>query len=421
MSEVLSELSDRGILAQVSDHAGLEEHLDKSSRILYCGFDPTAPSLHLGNLIPLLTLRRFQLAGHKPIALVGGATGLIGDPSGKSQERTLNEREVVEDWVERIRNQVARFVDLEGKFAARVVNNLEWTQELNVLDFLRDVGKHFSVNAMSQRESVKARLEREESGISYTEFSYMLLQANDYLELARRYGCSVQLGGSDQWGNIVSGVDLIRRILHKQAFAMTFELLVKSDGSKFGKTASEAIWLDPQLMTPYSFYQQMLNTADDDVLTLLDRLTFATKDERTEATLSLQNRPELRHAQQLLASALTALVHGEEQLRSAERITAALFGGEIQHLLSADFDQLWQDGLDRVVVEAELGLAGVVADAGLATSRSAARRLIRSGGISLDGDAVVDETAKLDRSQAMYGKYHLLRRGRKTWRIVGYS
>ena len=421
MNHILSELDERGILAQVSDRDGLAAHLNDSSRVIYCGFDPTAPSLHLGHLIPLLTLRRFQLAGHKPIALVGGATGLIGDPSWKSQERKLNEREVVQDWVARIRTQVSRFVDLEGKYAARVVDNLEWTRELDVLDFLRGVGKHFSVNAMVQRESVKARLEREGSGISFTEFSYMLLQANDYLELARRYDCTVQLGGSDQWGNIVSGVDLIRRILRKQAYAVTFDLLVKSDGTKFGKTASEAIWLDPHLMSPYSFYQQMLNTTDDDVMPLLDRLTLADETERKLAESSKREQPELRHAQKLLARELTALVHGADQLKSVERITTALFGGEIQRLQSGDLEQLWQDGLDRVVVDKESKLVSVVADAGLAPSRSAARRLINSGGISVNGERITSEDFQLEPPNALFGDFHLLRRGRKTWCIAGHS
>ena len=421
MNHILSELDERGILAQVSDRDGLVAHLNDSSRVIYCGFDPTAPSLHLGHLIPLLTLRRFQLAGHKPIALVGGATGLIGDPSWKSQERKLNEREVVQDWVARIRTQVSRFVDLEGKYAARVVDNLEWTRELNVLDFLRSVGKHFSVNAMVQRDSVKARLEREGSGISFTEFSYMLLQANDYLELARRYDCTVQLGGSDQWGNIVSGVDLIRRILRKQAYALTFDLLVKSDGTKFGKTASEAIWLDPHLMSPYSFYQQMLNTSDDDVIPLLDRLTLADETERKLAESSKREQPELRHAQKLLARELTALVHGADQLKSVERITTALFGGEIQRLQSGDLEQLWQDGLDRVVVDKESKLVSVVADAGLAPSRSAARRLINSGGISVNGKRITSEDFQLEPPNALFGDFHLLRRGRKTWCIAGHS
>ena len=421
MTDILTELEERHILAQVSDRSGLAAHLNAEPRVLYCGFDPTAPSLHVGNLVPLLTLRRFQLAGHRPIALVGGATGLIGDPSGTTQERSLNDSEVVADWVERLQVQVSRFLDFDGDCAARVVNNLDWTSQVSVLDFLRDVGKHFSINAMTQRDSVKERLSREGEGISFTEFSYMLLQANDYVELARRYDCSLQIGGSDQWGNIVSGVDLVRRVLRQPSFAATFELLVKSDGTKFGKTAGGAVWLDPELKSPYSFYQYFLNAADDDVLMLLDRLTFTDREQRAAAAESLQSEPQARAAQRLLAGELTSMVHGDSELKSAERISAALFGGELQRLEENDLEQLWQDGLDRVSVGEDQSLAGIVADAGLAQSRGAARRLIKNGGVSVNGEVVADKTSALARAQALFGKFHLLRRGRKTWCIVGYE
>ena len=261
-TRLIDELSQRGLIAQVSDQAGLSEHLEAGSRTLYCGFDPTADSLHIGNLVPLLTLRRFQLAGHRPILLMGGATGLIGDPAGRNDERSLNSGDVVAGWVDRIHRQVEGFVDFSGNNAALITNNLEWTAQLDVISFLRDVGKHFSVNAMLQRESVRTRLDRDEDGISYTEFSYMLLQAMDFVELAQRHNCSLQIGGSDQWGNIVSGMDLVRRRLQTDAYALTVPLIAKADGTKFGKTAEGAVWLDARRTSPFSFYQFWLNTAD---------------------------------------------------------------------------------------------------------------------------------------------------------------
>jgi tyrosyl-tRNA synthetase len=267
--QLLDELRRRGLVAQVSGEAELERHLAGASRTLYCGFDPTADSLHIGNLVPLLTLRRFQQHGHRPVLLLGGATGMIGDPSGRSTERNLNDPAVIGGWLERIRGQVERLVDFDGNNAAILVNNLDWTASLDVITFLREVGKHFSVNQMIQRESVRSRLEREGEGISYTEFSYMLLQANDYTELARRYDCTLQIGGSDQWGNIVSGMDLVRRKLGRDSFALTLPLVTRSDGSKFGKTAGGSIWLDAARTSPYSFYQFWLNTTDADVVSYL--------------------------------------------------------------------------------------------------------------------------------------------------------
>ena len=263
---VLDDLEQRGLIAQVSDADGLREHLASGSRTLYCGFDPTADSLHIGNLVPLLTLRRFQLAGHRPVLLLGGATGLIGDPSGRDDERSLNSQEVVGSWLGRIHDQVDRFLDFEGEGGAKIVNNLDWTAGLDVISFLRDIGKHFSVNAMVQRDSVRSRLERDGEGISYTEFSYMLLQSMDYLQLAERMDCTLQIGGSDQWGNIVSGVDLIRRRLGRTAFALTLPLVTRADGAKFGKTAAGAVWLDAAKTSPYRFYQFWLNTPDADVI-----------------------------------------------------------------------------------------------------------------------------------------------------------
>ncbi len=421
MPSIVSDLNERGLVAQASDLAGLDQHLESGARVVYVGFDPSASSLHVGNLIPLLTLRRFQLAGHRPIALVGGATGLIGDPSGRSDERNLNNESIVGDWVESISDQVSRFLDCSGSNAALVLNNLEWTGTTGLLPFLRDVGKHFSVNAMVQRDSVKTRLARDGSGISFTEFSYMLLQANDYLELAKRHNCTVQIGGSDQWGNITSGLDLVRRVLRRQVFALTFNLLTKSDGTKFGKTAGGSLWLDSKLTSPYAFYQYWMNVADADVHRLLGMFTLLSAQERKELQQQTADRPQDRAAQTTLAKEVTSLVHGEEALNSAQRITAALFKSDVVSLNEQDVDQLWLDGLERVEVVEGTPVFVALSDTGLADSRGAARRLIRSNSVSANGVRIEDENAVLNRSNALFGRYHLLRRGRKSWCIARLS
>lgn len=418
MKSILKDLEERKVLAQVSDRGAMQQHLEETGRVVYAGFDPSAPSLHVGNLVPLLTLRRFQLVGHKPIALVGGATGLIGDPSGRDAERNLTDKTTVQEWVDRIALQISGFLDDSGDCASRVVNNMEWTEPLRLISFLRDVGKHFSVNAMIQRDSVKLRLNRADSGISFTEFAYMLLQANDYLELARKFNCTLQLGGSDQWGNIVSGMDLVRRVLGRQVYALTFNLLTKSDGSKYGKTSSGAIWLDAELTSPYRFYQYWLNVADADVGRLLDTFTFLTHEEREELRTATKDKPGERRAQIALARSLTEWVHGDERLRSAETITEALFRGNIGNLGLNEIEQLWQDGLDRLEVIASIPLAVALTESGLAASRSAGRRLIRNKGVTVNGHPVTDEDAEITRSQALFGKFHLIRRGRKAWCIV---
>ncbi len=418
MTSILKDLQERKVLAQVSDQEALQQHLKSKGRVVYAGFDPSAPSLHVGNLVPLLTLRRFQLAGHKPIALVGGATGLIGDPSGRETERHLTDNSIVEEWVQKIAGQLSQYLDDSGDCAAQVVNNTEWTEPLGLISFLRDIGKHFSVNAMIQRDSVKLRLDRAGSGISFTEFAYMLLQANDYLELARRYDCTMQLGGSDQWGNIVSGIDLVRRILERQVFALTFNLLTKSDGTKYGKTSSGAVWLDAKLTSPYSFYQYWLNVADSEAGQLLNTFTLLSREEREGLLESTSNNPQERKAQVALARSLTKWIHGEEELRSAESITQSLFHGNIENLAMNEIEQLWQDGLDRLEVIESTPLAVAVSDSGLAPSRSAARRLIRSRGITLNGERIADEDAVISRSQALFGQFHLIRRGRKAWCVA---
>ncbi len=418
-SRVLLDFDERGLIAQATDYQALDEHLGSSSRVLYAGFDPTASSLHIGNLVPLLALRRFQLAGHKPIALLGGATGLIGDPSGKSQERQLTDSIVVEEWIEQISKQLSHYLDTDGNYAAKLVNNLQWSQDLRMIPFLREIGKQFSVNVMMQRDSVKTRLEREESGISFTEFTYMLFQANDFLELNKRYQCTLQIGGSDQWGNIVSGIDLVRRVTQEKAFGLTLNLLTKNDGSKFGKTADGAVWLDSALTSPYRFYQFWINTSDEDMPMLMSTLSMKDPQERAERLQSLKDHPERREAPKALAQELTQLVHGDQGLSAATRITRELFSGDIRQLKETDLDQLWQDGLDRAtILGSEVPVFVAMHDAGLARSRSAARRLITSKSVSVNGESITDQEQLLTPANAMFGRFHLLRRGRKSWCIV---
>lgn len=414
---LLEDLQWRGLVSQASDPDALAAHLEGGSRILYCGFDPTADSLHIGSLVPLLTLRRFQQAGHAPIALVGGATGLIGDPSFKADERTLNEREIVEGWVERLRAQVSRFVDLEA--GARVANNLDWTRDLDVISFLRDVGKHFSVNDMMRKESVRERLAREGSGISYTEFSYMLLQSMDYVELARRHGCTLQIGGSDQWGNITAGMELVRRTLGRHVHALTLPLVTKADGSKFGKTESGTIWLDARRTSPYSFYQFWLNTADADVGRFLRYFTFLGRDEIEALDRETEAAPEKRAAQRALAESVTRLVHGDEGCASAARITEALFSGEIAALDAGDLAQLALDGLPACPLESdELKVGQALTAMGLAKSNSAAMQLIKGGAVSVNGESVAAPSAAVVDFPALAGGYRLVRRGKRNWGLV---
>ena len=416
---LLDELEARGLVAQTSDRNSLRNHLAGGSRTLYCGFDPTADSLHIGNLVPLMALQRFQRAGHRPILLLGGATGLIGDPSGRDSERSLNAASAVAAWVERIRGQAASFLDFEGSAAARIVNNLDWTRGLDVVSFLRDVGKFFSVNAMINRESVRRRLQNQEQGISFTEFSYMLLQANDYVELAQRYGCSLQIGGSDQWGNIVAGMDLVRRRLEREAHALTLPLITRSDGAKFGKTAAGAVWLDPAKTSPYAFYQFWLNTADADAVAHLRRFSTLDLAEIDGLAASLAAAPQRREAQIRLAEHLTRLVHGADALPPVQRITGCLFGGDPRALREGDLQQLELDGMESVsVAEDSLGLLSAAVAAGLAESRGAARKLVQAKGLSVNGEVQHDSSRQLDFAEALYGRYYLLRRGKKHWRLL---
>lgn len=402
----------RGLVSQISNEDKLATHLSEA-RSVYCGFDPTADSLHIGSLVPLLALRRFQLAGHRPILLLGGATGLIGDPSGRDDERNLNQQDTVGLWVEKLRAQVGRFLDFDGANAATVCNNLDWTRQLDVISFLRDIGKHFSVNAMVQRDSVKARLEREDQGISYTEFSYMLLQAMDFLELAKREDCLLQIGGSDQWGNIVSGIDLIRRHTGQEAFALTMPLVTKSDGSKFGKTASGAVWLDPNKTSPYSFYQFWLNSADADIEKFLKLFTFMDEPEIADLVARSQQAPEQRLAQRELARQVTELVHGDDAVTSAERISASLFGGDEASLQREDLKQLQLDGLPSIAVSPGDGLLNTMVAVGAAKSSGEARKLIQGRGVRLNGSQVEDPKLAVVFDDAYFGEFFLLRKGKK--------
>ena len=415
---MLNALEQRGLLAQVSDSQGLDGHLASGLRIVYAGFDPTASSLQAGNLVTLLMLRRFQLRGHRPIALIGGATGLIGDPSGRVDERGLNKRDTVQQWAAAICEQVSRFIDLDGDSAGMVVNNLDWTRDLDAISFLRDIGKHFSVNAMVQRDSVRLRLARDDAGISYTEFSYMLLQAYDFLELARRYDCTVQIGGSDQWGNIVSGIDLVRRTLRRQTYAFTHPLITNQDGSKFGKSAAGAVWLDAQRTSPYAFYQFWLNTADADVVPFLRCLTLLGSAEIDAAGAAVAERPERREGQRLLARQITRLVHGETALKSVLRITNALFDGEVRTLSQEDIAQLERDGIANTSIASGIGLLTAMVAAGLAASNGAARRLVQGGGVCVNGTVADDPSIRLEGGTALFGRYWMVRRGKRNWHLL---
>jgi tyrosyl-tRNA synthetase len=413
VSEVLDDLQWRGLVALSTDEAALRAALAGGPIVYYCGFDPSAASLHVGNLVQILTLRRLQLAGHRPLALVGGATGLIGDPSGKSVERNLNDRAVVADWVVRVRAQIEPYLDFSGANAARMVNNLDWTAPLSAIDLLRDVGKHFPVNRMLGREAVSARLA--EGGISYTEFSYQVLQAMDYLELHRRYGCVLQSGGSDQWGNLTAGVDLIRRVTGTAVHAMATPLITKPDGTKYGKTAGAAVWLDSEMMSPYAFYQFFINREDAEVGKLLRVFSFRPREEIEELEKITAERPAARIGQRALAEDLTSLVHGADELAAAEAASRALFGqGDLAALDDRTLAAAMAEVPGTVVGGAELPpVADLLADTGLVSSKSAARRVITEGGAYLNNVKVTSVDAVPDRADLLHGRWLVLRRGKR--------
>ncbi len=413
---LLDELTRRGLVAQNSDPVALASHL-ATPRTIYCGFDPTAGSLHIGHLVPLLMLRRFQLAGHTPVALVGGATGLIGDPSFKATERNLNSAETVQGWVASLSAQIKALLPAsDGLAAPLLVNNADWMGQMSALDFLRDIGKHFSVNAMLARESVRQRLARPDQGISFTEFSYALLQSQDFAVLNQRLGCTLQIGGNDQWGNITSGMDLTRRLHQAQVYGMTLPLITKADGTKFGKTEGGAIWLDPALTSPYAFYQFWLGTADEDVYRFLRYYSFMALSEIEALEAEDAKRQGRKLAQQVLADELTELVHGKGALAAAQRISELLFSGEVARLGESDLAQLAQDGMPGWRIEGETDLVTLLVESGLANSRRIARELLAAGAISLNGEIRRDEP--LTAADRLFGRYLLLRRGKKQYRLV---
>lgn len=424
---LLNDLKARGLINQVTADEELTEHLNAGSVTLYCGFDPTADSLHLGHLVPLLVLSRFQNAGHNPIALVGGATGLIGDPSFKAAERQLNTPDVVAGWADKIKSQVSQFIKFDGvNNPARVVNNLDWTGNMSVLEFLRDIGKHFSVNAMINKESVQQRLNREGAGISFTEFSYALLQGMDFAELNRHYNCTLQIGGSDQWGNIVGGIDLARRQNSKQCFGLTVPLVTKADGTKFGKTESGAVWLDAKKTSPYSFYQFWMNTADADVYKFMRFFTFLSLEQIAEIEAQDAMLSGRKAAQGILAEEVTRMVHGEAALESAKRITEALFSGNVAGLSEQELEQISQDGLPTSVLNvselADKPLTTLLTEAGMVQAGREVKDALGRNAVQVNsqtlGAADNMRCAEVfSATQALFGRFFLVKLGKKKYHL----
>ena len=416
---LIQELKDRGLIAQITDEEALSERLAKGPITLYCGFDPTADSLHLGHLVPLLCLKRFQEAGHNPVALVGGATGMIGDPSFKATERSLNTLDTVAGWVTKIQRQVSPFLDFDNATnPARMVNNHDWFGNMDVLTFLRDIGKHFSVNQMISKESVKQRINRDEVGISFTEFAYSLLQSYDFASMNKEMGMELQIGGSDQWGNITAGIDLTRRMNQKQVFGMTVPLITKSDGTKFGKTEGGAVWLDPSKTSPYKFYQFWMNTADADVYRFLRFFTFLSEEEIQQIEEADRNSGKAPEAQRILAEQATRLVHGQEQLEAAQNITRCLFENDLAHLSESDFAQLAQDGMPSAEAENGDDLQQVLVKSGLASSRGQAKTHISSNAIMVNGEKVSEPFYEFTDADKLFGRYTLIRRGKKNYSLI---
>jgi tyrosyl-tRNA synthetase len=422
MSDVIAEFRWRGLLQDLSE--GVEAHLASGSRVCYVGFDPTASSLHVGTLLPIMGLVHLQRHGHHPVALVGGGTGLIGDPSGKAQERPLVSTDTVSANAEALRIQLEHFLDFRSeKNPARMRNNYEWLGEISMVDFLRDTGKHFRVNDMMRKESVRRRLDAEDSGVSYTEFSYLLLQSYDFLELQRREGCTVQLGGSDQWGNITAGIDLIRRVTGQQAHGVVFPLLTNAGGTKFGKTEAGTVWLDPNRTSPYRFYQFWINTADEDALRFLGLFTLLERDEIERLAETAGAEPAARHAQRALAEDVTRRVHGESGLAHARQATAALFGGELEGLTADEISDIFADVPSGEVERDRLGGEGIavvelLAESGLASSKGEARRAVQGGGIYVNGKRVGGVDARVTLDDPFEGRFLVLRKGKKNYQLM---
>jgi len=418
--ELLKDLEWRGLINQVTDKEGLEKLLSDEKVSLYCGFDPTADSLHIGNLAAILTLRRFQLAGHQPIALVGGATGLIGDPSGKKSERSLNGKEVVQQWTEKIKKQLSRFLDFEAtENSAHIVNNYDWISSLDVISFLRDVGKNFGINYMLAKESVQSRIE---TGISFTEFSYMILQSLDFLKLYQQENCKLQIGGSDQWGNITAGLELIRKTEEEaKAFGLTIPLVTKADGTKFGKTESGTIWLDAEKTSPYEFYQFWINTDDRDVIRYLKYFTFLSKEEIEQLEKELQESPEKRAAQKALAEEITKLVHGEEALKQAIKISEALFSGSISNLTAEEIKQGFKDVPSFEFEGEEVPLVELLVTSKIVPSKRQAREDVSNGAIYINGERIQDVNKTLTKEDRIEGQFTVIRRGKKKYYLIKYK
>lgn len=418
--DLLADLEYRGLVQQFTNREELHKKLTNGRVVLYCGFDPTADSLHIGSLLPILCLRRFQLAGHIPLALVGGGTGLIGDPSGRSTERSLNTAETVSQWTESLKRQLSRFLDFEvTENPAKLVSNYDWIEPLDVITFLRDVGKNFTVNYMLAKDSVDSRLS---SGISFTEFSYMILQAYDFHKLHQEHGCALQIGGSDQWGNITAGLDLIGKMGGGDAYGMTMPLVTKSDGKKFGKSESGAIWLDRSKTSAYQFYQFWINTDDSDTIKFLKYFTFLSRAEIEALETELQTQPEKRAAQRELAREVTRLVHGQEALESAEKITQAFFSGDVNQLSEAELIEALQDMPTTVLTNRdEIGLMDLLIESGAAPSRRQAKQDIVSGSISINGTKQTDVESVVNADQRLYGKFVVLRRGKKNYFLVRFE
>ncbi|MEH7462177.1 tyrosine--tRNA ligase [Bacillus thuringiensis] len=417
--KILQDLEFRGLINQQTDAEGLQELLEKESVKLYCGFDPTADSLHIGHMLPILILRRFQQAGHQPIALVGGATGLIGDPSGKKAERTLNEKETVAFFSERIKEQLSNFLDFnkEGN-PATIANNYDWIGSLDLITFLRDIGKNFGLNYMLAKDTVASRLE---TGISFTEFSYMILQSYDFLNLYQTHGCRLQIGGSDQWGNITAGLELIRKSEEDaKAFGLTVPLVTKSDGTKFGKTEGGAIWLDPEKTTPYEFYQFWINTDDRDVVKYLKYFTFLSHEEILELEKQVAEAPEKREAQKALASEMTKLVHGVEALEQAIKISAALFSGSVAELTAAEIEQGFKDvpSVERSTEDALL--VDVLVESKISPSKRQAREDITNGAVYVNGERTQELDYTVTEKDRIEGKFTIIRRGKKKYFLIRY-
>lgn len=418
MTSVVYDLQQRGLIAQTTDAEALDNLLNQQKITLYCGFDPTADSLHIGHLLPILVLRRFQLAGHTPIALVGGATGMIGDPSFKAQERSLNTLETVQEWVAKIRAQLEPFLSFDGNNAAIMANNFDWFGSMNCLDFLRDIGKHFSVNAMLNKESVKQRLSRDDVGISFTEFAYALLQGYDFAELHRRHGAVLQIGGSDQWGNITGGIDLSRRLHQATVYGLTLPLVTKADGTKFGKTEGGAVWLSAEKTSPYQFYQFWLKVADADVYKFLKYFTFLSVDEIESIEAQDKASGTKPEAQRILAEEMTRLIHGEEALAAAERISTNLFAEDQSALTESDFQQLSLDGLPTYTISEYINIVQALTTTALAKSNNEARGFISQGAVMVNGQKIITADYIFSDSDKRFGRYTIVRRGKRNHALL---